>query len=99
MREEARAIQQRIEQLKQQNHRLSNELDYLHSDQYIEKAAREHLGLVRPGDVAVIIASPNDNKDQMPVPAPTPTPSPTPVPQRQDVPNWQKWLSLFSGQD
>jgi cell division protein FtsL len=97
MRQEARGIQQRIDQLKQENRQLSQELDYLHSDAYIEKVAREELGLVRPGDVAVIIVSPDEKRDQLPVP--TATPSPTPEPDRVGVPNWQRWLSLFTGQE
>ncbi len=98
MRREARAIQQRVEQLRQENRRLSDELDYLRSDEYIEKVAREELGLVRPGDVAVAIIQPNDRKGDQAL-APTPTPSPTPTPRQQDIPNWQRWLALFVNQD
>ncbi len=99
MRQEARALQRRIEQLRQENRGLSQELDYLRSDEYIEKVAREELGLVRPGDVAVAIVQPQNKKDQLPAPIPTPPPTPTPEPERRDVPNWQRWLSLFTGRD
>ncbi len=99
MRQEARAIQHRIEQLKQENRQLGQELDYLHSDQYVEKVAREQLGLVRPGDVAVtIVGGPDQKEEPSLVSTPTP-PTPTPEPQRRDTPNWQRWLSLFTGQD
>lgn len=99
MRQEARAIQQRIEQLKQENRRLSRELDYLKSDEYIEKVAREELGLVRPGDVPVVIVPPDGQRVQSTLPIPTPTPSPTPSPERRSIPNWQRWLALFMGQE
>lgn len=97
MRQEARAVERRIEQLKRENHRLSQELEYLRSDQYIEKVAREDLGLVRPGDVAVAVILPEDRRASALLP--TPTPSPTPSPAESNIPIWQRWLSLFTGQD
>lgn len=93
MREEARALERRIDDLRKENRRLAEELEYLRSDQYIEKVAREELGLVRPGDVAVAAIVPEDGRSASLLP--TPTPSPTPVPEKQDVPNWQRWLSIF----
>lgn len=97
MRQEARALEQRIEQLKKENRRLTQDLDYLRSDQYIEKVAREELGLVRPGDVAVAALGIEDPRS--PSLLPTPTRSPTPGAVEQDIPNWQRWLYLFVGQD
>ena len=99
MRQEARAIQQRIEQLKQENRRLSRELDYLKSDEYIEKVAREELGLVRPGDVPVVMVPPDGQRAQSTLPTPSPTPAPTPSPERRSIPIWQRWLALFMGQE
>jgi len=97
MRQEARAVERRIEDLKKENQRMSRELEYYRSDEYIEKVAREELGLVRPGDVAVVIVPPNDG-----VASPStllPTPTPTATPHRGDIPTWQRWLSLFVGPD
>ena len=58
LRQEAQALEQRIDALKRQNRDLTQDLDYYRSDQYIEKVAREELGLVKPGDVAVVMAAP-----------------------------------------
>ncbi|MBO2521094.1 MAG: septum formation initiator family protein [Clostridia bacterium] len=37
------------------------ELEYLQSDQYIERVAREQLGLVMPGEIPVKLAAPAGN--------------------------------------
>ncbi len=37
---------------------LRREIEYLSSPEYVEKAAREELGLVKPGEVPVIVAQP-----------------------------------------
>jgi len=97
MRQQAQALEQRIEQLKQQHGQLSKELEYYRSDEYIEKVAREELGLVKPGEVAVAVAVPEDRRS--PSLVPTPTPAPTAVPTGSPIPIWQRWLSIFVGGD
>lgn len=92
LRQEAKALQQHIDQLQKDNRQLSQKLDYYKSDQYIEKVAREELGLVRPGDVPVIVVSP-DSTSQPSLEAPTPTPAATPA--GPPAPTWQRWLSVF----
>lgn len=93
MRQEARALEQRLEQLKKQNRQLSKELDYYRSDEYIEKAAREELGLIRQGEVAVAMVLPENRRSSSL--QPTPAPAPTVVPPANPPHNWQKWLSVF----
>lgn len=51
--------------LQEQNAVLREEIRLLHTPAYVEKIAREQLGLVRPGEVAVLIIRP-------PAPAPPP---------------------------
>lgn len=49
---EVRAIQERIEQLNQENARLAAEVQALKSDpKIIERIAREEMGLARPGEL------------------------------------------------
>jgi cell division protein FtsL len=48
-----------------ENRRLREEVRRLYDPAYVERLAREQLGLVRPGEVAVVL-----------VPSPTPTPQP-----------------------
>ncbi len=43
-------IQQKIERLKKENQELSEEVRLLKVPSYIEKVAREELGLVKPGE-------------------------------------------------
>jgi cell division protein DivIC len=95
MQQEAKTAERRVEQLKKENQALNQQLEYYRSDQYIEKMAREELGLVRPGDVAVaIVGTPGTVTSEL---LPTPTPFATPGPSNRDKPNWQRWLSLFTG--
>ena len=96
MRQEARALEQRIEQLRKQNRQLSNELDYYRSDEYIEKVAREELGLIRPGEVSIALVLPEDKRALSS--QATPTPLPTTVPSATPLPIWQKWLYRFVDQ-
>lgn len=66
--QEADALRAEIARLKEENLTLQSELKYHLSDEYIEKAAREQLNLVKPGDVLLLVLSP------------TPTPVPVPAP-------------------
>ncbi len=76
----------RLEHLKRdletQNAQLREEIKLLHTPQYIEKLAREQLGLVKPGEIALLIV---------------PTPA-TPPPQHPPAsrPGWarQLWEAL-----
>ncbi|HET6947481.1 MAG TPA: septum formation initiator family protein [bacterium] len=58
--------------LQEQNAILREEMKLLQTPGYIEKLAREQLGLVRPGEVAILIVRP---------PAPPPPPSPARIQQ------------------
>lgn len=94
MKQEAKAVQQRVDELKKENRDLAGQLDYYKSDEYIEKVAREELGLVRPGDVPVVIVSPNSGRTS-PNLLPKPTPVPTASPRANDTTTWQRWLAIF----
>lgn len=39
---------------------LRRQIEYLSSTDYVERAAREELGLVKPGEVPLIVAEPTD---------------------------------------
>ena len=93
MKQEAKAMEQRVDQLRKENRHLAEELDYYKSDQYIEKVAREELGLVRPADVPVIVVSPDQGKTTSIPPTSTPVPA-TPTPVKESA-TWQRWLDIF----
>lgn len=65
-REEA-LLRREIAELRLQNLRLQEDLREARSDGAIERVAREELGLVKPGDHAIVLVGPTPN--------PTPRPS------------------------
>lgn len=84
---EAARLEQMKRDLEEQNAVLREEIKLLHTPEYIEKTAREQLGLVRPGEIALLIVqSPAD-----PPAADRPAPSrPGPAARL-----WQAVLRLF----
>lgn len=51
-------IQQQVRELESKNSALRQELQLVKSDAYIEKTAREKLGLVKPGETRVVPVPP-----------------------------------------
>jgi len=60
-------LEHRRDALLRENRRLREELRRLKDPAYVERLAREQLGLVRPGEIAVVL-----------IPEPTPSPRPSP---------------------
>lgn len=54
------ALEQEIQYYTQANDNLRDQINMLRSDQYIEKVAREKLGLVKPGEVQYILTDPRE---------------------------------------
>jgi len=54
VRAEEAAIRAQIEEIKKENERLKEELDMLQSDEYIERIARERLGLIKSGEIMFV---------------------------------------------
>jgi cell division protein FtsB len=48
------AIRAQIEEIKKENERLKEELERMQSDEYIEKVARERLGLIKSGEIMFV---------------------------------------------
>lgn len=61
---EADHLTREVGTLRKENAQLREEIRRLHTPQYIERLAREQLGLVRPGEIPIILVRP------------TPTPPP-----------------------
>jgi len=55
MKREVTIIEHEITEMKQRNEYLQGELRNIRSDAYIEKTAREQLGLVKNGETRVIV--------------------------------------------
>jgi cell division protein FtsB len=69
-----------IGRLRTDNQRLTTQVAEASGDAFVEREARDRLGLVRDGDVPVVVVN-------APAPAPPPPP-PAPAPKS----HWQNWL-------
>ena len=67
-------LQEEIAGMQSRYDQLQTLEEYLQSDEYVEKVAREQLGLVKPGETGIVIL-------------PT-EPSPTPAPGSVPAANW-----------
>jgi cell division protein FtsB len=74
-------LKKKIAEEQRQNQFLRERLFYVKTNQFVEKEAREKLGLSKPGEYIVI--------------APNPTPLNRNEAETDTRPNWQKWLELF----
>lgn len=78
--------QLKLEELQIKNEELKRQLGYVKSAEFLEKEAREKLGLAREGEVVVILPENleeliSGNQSQISV--------------NQEIPNWKKWWNLF----
>lgn len=71
---EAARLEQLRGDLEEQNALLREEIKLLHTPQYVEKLAREQLGLVKPGEISLLIvqapADPLPPRQDQPRPGP-----------------------------
>ena len=72
--------EKRLAEIRRKNQELKSKLTDLEGKTFIEKQAREKLGLGKEGDFVVLLPSIT----------PVVEPSPTPV-----LENWQKWVKLY----
>ncbi|MGE5591669.1 MAG: cell division protein FtsL [Bacillota bacterium] len=56
MRRDAAELQQQLEARQQHNRELQAEINNLQTNEYVEKVAREQLGLIRPGEIRYLTA-------------------------------------------
>jgi len=74
----------RLEKLRKENEALKNELKYKESNEFAEKEIRDKLGLVKEGEVIVVLPGESNDKTQE-------------SSDKSTKPNWQKWRDLFFG--
>lgn len=91
--QQASRIRQDVALLKDRNAELRRQVEYLQSPEYVERVAREQLGLVMPGDIPLVLVSPSVNE----VP-PEPAPSVPKAPPKS-LPNWERWWQFLFGED
>ena len=59
-REQLKQLEQSLQELKENNDLLREEISYMDSDAYIERMAREKLGMIRKGETVYV----DDDTDQ-----------------------------------
>lgn len=72
--------QRDFEVITQENRALQEQLKEAKSAEYLERIARDKLGLVKDGETIVIVPQSSQKMSRT---------------KTQDLPNWQKWWSLF----
>lgn len=75
--------EQKLEQLKQENEKLKNELAYKKSDRFQEEEIRNKLGLAKEGEEVVVVPGNDDQKTEISL--------------ERQLSNWKKWKNLIFG--
>jgi cell division protein FtsB len=77
-------MEKKVEELSLKNLELKEELEYVESEKFVEKEARDRLNMAKEGEVIVVLpedlAPPDFQKPQS---------------SNEDLANWQQWLKLF----
>ena len=79
-----------LDALVSENRKLEQEIAALQSSQEVERLAREHFGLVMPGDVAYVAIVPEGSIAEAPAPEPE---------LERSVPWWQNIWNFLTGKD
>lgn len=72
------------ENLLTENQGLKEKLNYVESEEFVEKEAREKLNMAKEGETIVVLP------EKITVADPR-----TSRPAAENLPNWQQWLNLF----
>lgn len=76
-----------LEKIEAEKNRLEEQLKISESEEYVEKQLRNKLGLVKEGEIVIVLPEASIVKKLSPV-----------IPEEEvskPKPNWQKWLELF----
>jgi cell division protein FtsB len=69
MKQDVQVIQQQVQELKVKNSALQEELRAVQSNDFIEKTAREELGLIMPGETRVVPVPPGTELETIEAPS------------------------------
>ena len=89
-RQEETRLKQEIATERAKYDALKAQKDYLQSDEYVEKAAREELNLIKTGERAVVVLAPPSQPGALNEAGQKPR-------KAEARPNWQRWWDLFFG--
>ena len=91
LQQEIATLRSEVELLQAENERLSYDIQYFKTDEFLEQAARQKLNLKGPGEKVTIVGDVNQTKLQ----PDTTTFAPEAAPKKS---NWQSWIDfLFRG--
>ena len=76
-------MKKRIEELRAKNEDLKKRLEYIESDEFVEKEAREKLNMAKEEETVVILPEKLEIRDF------------ESGSREENLPNWQQWLRLF----
>ncbi len=79
-----------------QNSALQAEIAYEKTPAYVQLAAREQLGLMKPGDHVVQLKMAAASAQAAPAPTPAASLKAAPAAQPASTPNWRRWLDLLA---
>lgn len=79
--QEVKQVENELAGAQKRNEELKKEFQYVQSDEFVEKEAREKLGLGKPGETVLII----------------PKEEPSYAKATEGKPNWWKWYELYIG--
>jgi len=88
--QQADALRGDVVSLRARNVELQQDIEQARTDTAIETIAREQLGLIKPGDHAVVLLG--QPVTTVPAAVPVAAPAATPVP-----PPWRQWWDYFFG--
>lgn len=74
LRRELADVESRLADVQRANQKLSQDINYMKSPEFVEKEARRKLGLVRPGEVPVVLIQENGSQPSAPDVARRPEP-------------------------
>lgn len=83
---EIRKSQLKLEELRVKNEELKKQLEYVKSETFLEKEAREKLGLAKPGETVLIL--PENLEEALGI-------NPPSISENQRLSNWERWWRLF----
>ena len=76
-----------VEKLEEENKELEKKVEEVTSDDYIEKQIRDKLGLVKEGEIVLVLPEPEVLRKYAPK-----------IEEEEETlpdPNWKKWMKLF----
>jgi cell division protein FtsB len=89
--QEVDALRAEVVVLRTDNIGLQKQIELARGDAAIEAIARTQLGLIKPGDHPIVVAS---DAPSAVAPARQPTPA---APAAEALPPWRQWFNLFFG--